>query len=216
MRPEITSIFTGGRSSDPDMSDMPTAVVIPDLSGVFLTIDAEITLRQVRADETDAVYETVIANTDRLLEFMHWMTRDYSLEMANEFVERSGISAKKGESLSLGIFRNGKFIGAIGFVGFDVLVRKTEIGYWIDAEAEGGGIISRATKALIDYAFIELSMNRIEIRCAASNRRSAAVPRRLGFTEEARLRRSEIRNGKLQDFYVFGLLRSDWDSMKNV
>ncbi len=198
------------------MNDGPESIQIPDLSNVSFQIDDEIILRRVGAGEASAVFETVRANTDRLLEYMHWMTRDYSLEMAKDFVERSLENAKKGESLSLGIFRNENFVGAIGFVGFDTHVRKTEIGYWIDAASEGKRIVSRATRLLIDYAINELSMNRIEIRCSTSNVRSAAVPKRLGFTEEARLRESEIRNGKLQDFYVFGLLLSDWDSMKNA
>src|SRR5688500_4233546 len=147
---------------------------------------------------------------------MHWMTAEYSLKMAEEFIERSRENAKKGEALSLGIFQNEEFIGAIGFVGFDGLVRKTEIGYWIDGEAEGKGIVSRATRALIEFAFTDLSMNRIEIRCSTDNARSAAVPRRLGFIQEARLRQSEMRNNALQDFYIFGLLRSDWNSMENA
>lgn len=198
------------------MSDTLETTQLPDLSEVSFRLDDEISLRRVEDDQASAVFESVKANAVRLMEFMHWMTPDYSLQMAEEFVERSRENARKGESLSLGIFRREKFIGAIGFVGFDNLVRKTEIGYWIDGGAEGQGIVTRSTQALLVYAFEELSMNRIEIRCSTSNPRSAAVPRRLGFAEEARLRQSEMRNGKLQDFYVFGLLRSDWDRIKTL
>ncbi|MGE3465918.1 MAG: GNAT family N-acetyltransferase [Pyrinomonadaceae bacterium] len=192
------------------MADAPSEFEMPDLSNVSISVDDEVVLRRVRPDEAEKVFETVIRNTERLLDFMHWMTRDYSLTMAEEFVERSKEAAEKGESLSLGIFRGETFIGVIGFVGFDRSVRKTEIGYWIDGDEEGKGIVSRATRSLIDLAFDEFSINRIEIRCATSNPRSAAVPRRFGFTEEARLRQSEIRNGVLQDFNVFGLLRPEW------
>ena len=198
------------------MASYAFEIEIPDLTGFSFRIDDEILLRPVVQTDAEAVFIAVRANAQRLIEYMHWMTPDYSIEMANEFVEHSNAVAATGESLSLGIFRDGVFIGAIGFVYFDRKVRKTEIGYWIDSAAEGNGIISTATRVLIDFAFEKLSMNRIEIRCATRNVRSAAVPRRMGFTEEARLRESEIRNGKLQDFYVFGLLRAEWEKNKNA
>lgn len=88
---------------------------------------------------------------------------------------------------------------------------KTEIGYWIDREEQGKGIVSAATVKLIAFAFDTIGINRIEIRCAADNRRSAAIPRRLGFQQEGCLRQSEFRNGRLRDFLVFGLIKSEWN-----
>jgi ribosomal-protein-serine acetyltransferase len=57
-----------------------------------------------------------------------------------------------------------------------------------------------------------LGMNRIEIRCSAENIRSAAIPKRFGFTQEGRLRQRELRQERLHDFLIFGLLRSEWES----
>ena len=169
-----------------------------------------VTLRTYREDDADAVYEAVIANAEPLRPFMHWMTPDYSADSAREFVCRNIREFQERRSAGYGIFREKEFIGAIGFVSFDEKARKTELGYWISKCEEGKGIVSAACEVLLNYAFRDLGLNRVEIRCSAENRRSAAIPERLGFTKEGLLRKSEYRDGRLHDFVVYGLLADEW------
>lgn len=184
------------------------AIGLPDLTAVDLSVREGIRLRNFKPEDAEAVYDAVRRNVDHL-HFMHWITPDYSLDSAREFVERSLENAASGESLSLGLFHDESFIGSVGFVKFDTKSRRTEIGYWIDAGFEGKGIVMDAVRTLIDFAFGALNMNRIEIRCVVENTRSAAVAERLGFRQEAYLREHEIRNGRPLDYLTFGLLRSD-------
>lgn len=181
---------------------------------VAFEIDTGVSLREFVPEDAEAVYETVIRNYDHLRSFMHWITPDYSLDSAKSFIAESVKGRLDRKNLSLGIFRDGRFIGSIGFVHFDWPAKRTEIGYWISRDEQGKGIISKACERLIDFAFGELEMNRIEIRCSAENKRSSAVPVRLGFTREGLLRQSEFRNGKLHDFEVYGLLESEWRKAK--
>jgi ribosomal-protein-serine acetyltransferase len=85
-----------------------------------------------------------------------------------------------------------------------------EIGYWISAKFEGNGIITHSCKALIAYAFNELKLNRVEIRCATENGRSRAIPERLGFKLEGVLRESEWRHTRFYDMAIYGLLQNEW------
>jgi len=62
---------------------------------------------------------------------------------------------------------------------------------------------------VIDDLFRELRLNRIEIQCAARNARSAAIPRRLGFTLEGIRREAELVNGEFRDLLHFSLLRKN-------
>ncbi|MFT3744900.1 MAG: GNAT family protein [Pyrinomonadaceae bacterium] len=186
-------------------------LTLPDLTAVELDLGNRVVVRNFKDSDAEDIFATVHRNIDHL-HFMHWIKPDYSLNDAFEFLERSKNNAEKGESLSLGIFADDAFIGSIGFVHFEMAARRTEIGYWIDAAFEGTGVISRACERLIDYAFNDLGMNRIEIRCSAENMRSAAIPKRFGFKKEAHLRQQELRQGRLHDFLIFGLLRSEWES----
>jgi ribosomal-protein-serine acetyltransferase len=179
---------------------------------ITFQIDDELSMRQFRDGDAESVFNIVRQNYDHLTEYMHWMVSDYSLQSAREFVERSVKAAAEGESLGFGIFRNDDLIGTIGFVKFDKDSSRTEIGYWISRTEEGKGIITRSCRLLIDHAFVNLNLNRIEIRCSVDNTRSAAVPERLGFTKEGVLRQSEMRHGKLHDFVVYGLLAGEWRS----
>ncbi len=168
-------------------------------------IDDEVELRQFTPDDAHVVFDTVHRNAEHLMEFMHWMTPDYSREMSRDFIKSSIESRIKRESLGYGIFKSGRLVGAIGYASFDWQSNAAEIGYWIDRQEEGKGIVSRSCIRLIEYAFGDLGMNRIQIRCAAENIRSAAIPERFGFKLEGCLRQSQFRNGRLHDFLVFGL-----------
>ncbi|MNT17766.1 putative ribosomal N-acetyltransferase YdaF [compost metagenome] len=70
--------------------------------------------------------------------------------------------------------------------------------------------MTRACRAVIDHAFRELALNRLEIRCGAENLRSQAIAQRLGFTREGTLRQAMCLNQHLIDQVVFGLLASEW------
>ena len=172
-------------------------------------LDDEITLRAWQESHIERGFEVVMRNREHLQQFMHWMSDDYSMESSRKFMTEGIAKRIAKESLGLGIFRGDDLIGSIGFVSFDWRSRRTEIGYWISKDEEGKGVISRATKLLIDHAFDELNMNRIEIRCSSENIRSAAVPERLGFRKEGHLRQAEFRNGRAHDFLIYGLLRED-------
>ena len=59
-----------------------------------------------------------------------------------------------------------------------------EIGYWIRADAAGRGFATESTAALTRVAFEVAGVERVEIRCAPENLASAAIPRKLGYSEE--------------------------------
>lgn len=88
---------------------------------------------------------------------------------------------------------------------------KTSIGYWLGAEFEGRGIMVRSCRALIDYLFKELKLNRVEIRTAPGNKKSQAIPKKLGFTEEGTIREYEKLYTQFVDHVVYSMLAKDWD-----
>ena len=88
-----------------------------------------------------------------------------------------------------------------------------EIGYWIRTSRAGEGLATESTAALTRVAFELCGVGRVEIRADPANEPSKAIPRKLGFVEEATLRRVAHCSGgsPLQaDAVVFALLRDEF------
>jgi RimJ/RimL family protein N-acetyltransferase len=84
--------------------------------------------------------------------------------------------------------------------------RGMEIGYWIRVSHINQGYATEVAAALTTVAFRVHGVDRVEIHCNPANVRSAAVPRKLGYTHEATLRRREPRSdGELRDLMVWTL-----------
>ncbi len=50
---------------------------------------------------------------------------------------------------------------------------------------------------------------------ATKNRKSKAIPERLGFTEEGRIRNYELLHGEYLDRIIFGLLKKEWTNRRS-
>ena len=106
---------------------------------------------------------------------------------------------------------DGAFAGLAGFRTSDVANRRTEIGYWLSFEFQGRGIVTESVRALLDLAFSELDMNRVQIKCATGNKPSIKVPERLGFIFEGTERDGELLTGGVfTDLNVYSMLKADW------
>jgi len=86
-----------------------------------------------------------------------------------------------------------------------------EIGYWIHADHINRGLATEAAGALTRVAFEVHGVDRVEIHNDPANMRSAAVPRKLGFTHEATLRcRTVATGGSPRDTMIWTLFASDY------
>ena len=103
-----------------------------------------------------------------------------------------------------------KIIGSVDFNHRhedDVL----EIGYTLHPDYWGRGYVPEAARALLDLAFKELGLHKIELSCFGYNPQSQRVAEKLGFTLEARIRDRKDVQGNRCDSLIYGLLRSAWE-----
>lgn len=105
--------------------------------------------------------------------------------------------------------------GAIRLKNIDRDDRKAQVGYFLGSGFVGKGIVTSSMRSVIAFCFDTLALNRLELRCAAGNRRSMAVAERLGFTHEGVMRQDEFLNGEFVDQHVYGLLRSDFKAAQD-
>jgi ribosomal-protein-serine acetyltransferase len=102
---------------------------------------------------------------------------------------------------------NGDFVASVGFISLNDGVG--EIGYWLLSRYSGRGLMTAYVKKCVEYGFDGLGLQRIVIKCAEGNSKSAAIPQRLGFSP-SETEGKRVRNGTEQHTLVFTLDKSDW------
>lgn len=103
-----------------------------------------------------------------------------------------------------------RMIGTAGFLFWDQLANRSEIGYAMSREYWGRGLMPEAVSGILAFGFEQMNLNRIEARCDARNAGSARVLLKCGFQHEGTLREQFVRHGELCDMLLFAILRREW------
>lgn len=107
-------------------------------------------------------------------------------------------------------------IGGVSLANIRRGVAQTaSLGYWIGEPFARKGFMTEALTAVLDFAFHQLGLHRVEAACLPNNAASKALLGKVGFTEEGYARHFLRINGKWQDHLLFAILCDDqrgWDS----
>ncbi|GLH73583.1 ribosomal-protein-serine acetyltransferase [Geothrix limicola] len=167
-------------------------------------------LRPLSPGDAKALYALVDANRERLRRWLPWPDGNRSAADSRAYILRMRALREAGLGQSFGLWWKDRLVGVAGFNWIDGVNLNAAIGYWLAQEAEGQGLMSAAVAALLKHGFRTLGLHRIEIRAAVRNRRSRAIPKRLGFRHEGTLRQAERLGSRYVDHAVYGLLASEW------
>ena len=145
---------------------------------------APVTVRRFRADDRDALFQTVTESLEHLRPWMPWAA-DYSRASAEEYLAGSVKGWDEGTEYNYAIMTGGTLVGGVG-----LMTRAgpggLEIGYWVHRAYTGRGLATAATAALIGQAFGLPGVDWLEIVHDELNVASGQIPRKLGFTEVGR------------------------------
>jgi len=168
-------------------------------------------VRPLETGDAAELHALVEANRAHLARWMPWAatqdpdgTERFLAEAEAQYARDDGFQAK--------VAPEGEIVGVVGFHSIDWINRNTSLGYWLAAEAQGQGTMTTVVGSLLDHAFYEWELHRVEIHCAPGNAPSRAIPERLGFREEALLRETELIDDGYLDSVVYGLLEQEWGS----
>ena len=156
-----------------------------------------------------------LAHLDRAREtvapWIPWASRSHDLASATATLQRYADGAARDALRLYGIWLDGTLVGGTMFVAFDAEIGNCEIGVWLEPSATGRGLITRAARVLIDWAFTTRGMHRVEWHCNPDNTNSSNVARRLGMTREGLLRQAYPWNGKRNDTEIWAILAHEWN-----
>ena len=170
-----------------------------------LDVTEELYLRLLEEADAEELYRLVEANRPYLAEWLPWAAGQ-TLAGTAEFIRKTHRQLDDNDGFQGALVLDGRIAGAGGLIGIDWEARKTGIGYWLAEEHQGRGLMTRAVRAVTDYAFDDLDLNRVEIQVGTGNAKSRAIPERLGFRLEGVLREYERVGDRYLDIVVYSLL----------
>jgi RimJ/RimL family protein N-acetyltransferase len=155
--------------------------------------------------------QAILETYDQLKTIMPWAKTRPTVDDSEEFVRQSAANwiLKNNEEPYLPLFifdrETDLFLGATGYHHMDWQIPAMEIGYWLRVSYQKQGIMTEAINALTRYAFSELKLNRLEIRCDIKNEDSKHIPERLGYTLESTLRNNRIdpKTNQMSDTLIY-------------
>lgn len=120
----------------------------------------------------------------------------------------------KSLSVSWGLLHRAheKVIGTCGFVAISVPDERAEIGYAMSRDYWGKGYMSEAVRAVLQYGFETMKLNRIEAKVDLENNASSHLLEKMGMKYEGILRQYVFCKGEHLDLRMYSLLRSEWVS----
>ncbi|MFI6253519.1 GNAT family N-acetyltransferase [Streptomyces sp. NPDC051016] len=160
----------------------------------------------------------LLANIDRGREFIgrHIALPDVigDLEQARAYL-RSYAEKRAVDGGSLhGVWLDGKLAGGLLFRVWDTPTGVCEAGCWLEPAAAGRGLVTRGMRVLLDWAFDERGMHRVEWHASSVNEASINVARRLGMTREGVMRENYPHRGVRTDTEVWSVLAPEWHAVR--
>ena len=182
----------------------------PNASNTRPTLETErLLLRPFVPTDADEVQRLAgdRAIADTTLDIPH----PYTDGLAADWIATHAADFAAGTGVTFAVTRkpDGALVGAIALkdiqAGF-----KAELGYWTGRPYWGCGYCTEAARAVLRFAFTELSLQRVFAHHFCRNPASGKVMQKLGMKPEGVLRRHVLKWGQAEDIAFYGILRSEW------
>lgn len=96
-------------------------------------------------------------------------------------------------------------IGGVG-LGIDKATNEAEMGYWLDEQYWNQGIVTEASKSLIQYGFDVLGLKRIFATHFTFNEASGKIMQKIGMQKEGILKAHTLKDGESIDHVLYGVV----------
>lgn len=105
----------------------------------------------------------------------------------------------------------------IGEIGYTIIIdcsggKVVNLGYFILQNFWGKGIVTEAAKAVINFAFTQGDVIKVETGCIKNNIGSEKVMKKIGMIKEAEYKNHILLHSVLYDRVEYRLLKEEWDS----
>lgn len=166
-------------------------------------------LRRFKIDDAMEMYKNW-ASDKEVTKFLSWPPHkddEVSKSIINLWIKET--ESEKNYHWCIELKENSEAIGSIGVVNVAENIEAIEIGYCIGKKYWGQGIMSEAFKALIDFFFQEVQVNRIVAKHDTNNPGSGKVMRKCGLKLEGIKRQGGRNNNGICDLACYAILKQE-------
>jgi RimJ/RimL family protein N-acetyltransferase len=147
-------------------------------------------LRPPMPSDSRALVEMARESVETTYPFQAWCHQDFSLQDAKDWVNLS-IETQELKTAYHFVIETSDEIRLLGTLSLHSINEANavgQLGYFVRESERGQGIAVEAAKRLIDFAFKDLKLHRLEILIATHNHNSERVAKKLGAEKEAVLK----------------------------
>ena len=183
-------------------------------SGLPVLTGGWVTLRELRADDAESLF--ALLTTEEVARFIS--PPPSSVEGFRKFIDWTLRQRAAGAYTCFAVTLKG-FDTAIGIFQIrasEVGLETAEWGFAIGSAFWGTGVFQEGAEMLLEFAFDTLNVRRLEARAAVQNGRGNGALIKVGAVQEAILRKSFAKNGRMYDQVLFAILESDWRAGRRV
>ena len=169
-------------------------------------------LRKFEKEDAAAMYKNW-ASDPEVTKFLTWPAHT-SIEVS-KWVTNDWVNSYKDDNYyqwAITVKENGKEpIGSISVVHMKEEISMMHIGYCIGQAWWHKGVTSEALKAVMDFLFKEVEVNRIEARHDPRNPNSGNVMKKCGMKYEVTMRAADFNNQGICDACYYAILKEEWE-----
>ena len=170
---------------------------------------ARLFLRALQLRDAADMYE--YAGTSLATRYLSWLPYP-NLDTAKIYLSTAKKRYRNGTLYDWAVVdaQSGKMIGTCGFTSFDLKNNSAEIGYVLNPNYWGKGLMAEAVRAVWLFGFEKLNLQRIEAKYFTENRQSRRVMDKVGMRFEGIARQSFLCHGNYMDLGVCAILRDEF------
>ena len=166
--------------------------------------------------QAEELFAIVERNRGRLEKWLPWVHSTTSVQDIRDFIRTCHSAYERKDAADAIILLNYRIVGACGLRVAEKSSGVAELGYWLDQEHIGKGIITDCCRTFLRYGFETMRLNRIQILCAPENLRSRAIAKRLRMAYEGCMRKAHKVGNKMFDLEIWSMLKEEWEQLKRA
>lgn len=182
---------------------------MPTHKGTAALETPRLVLRRFHIGDAQAMYDNW-ASDPEVTKFLTWPPHS-SVDVTRSIIENWIREYEKDNDYQWAIVLKdtNEPIGSLMAICEDDRIAKAHIGYCIGKPWWHKGIMTEALRAVMDFLFDEVGINRIEARHDPNNPHSGAVMRKCGMQYEGTFRQADWNNQGICDCAYYAILASD-------